>query len=159
CVGDGLHAETDMGPLISESQLATVLHYCDVGRRDATLVTGGQRLTGPRHAGGSFMAPTIFDRVPIDSPLAPEEIFGPVLAVQPFRSEEEAIRLANSTKFGLVAGLWTRDLDRALRIAKRLKAGTVWTNTYNRLFPELEFGGTGESGLGRTRGIDGLHEF
>lgn len=105
------------------------------------------------------MAPTIFDRVPLEATLSQEEIFGPVLAVQPFRTEAEALEIANGTRFGLVAGLWTSNLDRAMRMAKKIEAGTVWTNTYNKLFAELEFGGAKESGVGRTRGIDGLFEF
>lgn len=88
-----------------------------------------------------------------------EEIFGPVLAVQTFSSEEEALHLANDSDFGLSAGVWTSNLNRAMRLSKGIEAGTVWINTYNKNFPEAEFGGYKQSGLGRTRGVDGLMEY
>ena len=158
-VGNGLDESTDMGPVISESQLYDILEYCRIGREDGKLITGGNRLIGGDYDKGFFMEPTIFDEIPIESKLAQEEIFGPVLVVQVFKDEEEAISLANGTIFGLAAGVWTKDVNRALRVAKRIEAGTVWINTYNKNYPQTEFGGYKESGLGRTRGIEGLLEY
>lgn len=158
-VGNGLNESTDMGPVISEDQLNKILEYCEIGRQDAKLVTGGNRLTGGKYDIGFYIEPTIFDEVPIESRIAQEEIFGPVLVVQVFKDEEEAISLANGTIFGLAAGVWTKDVNRAMRIAKKVEAGTVWINTYNKNYPQAEFGGYKESGIGRTRGIEGLLEY
>ncbi|CAH0126631.1 aldehyde dehydrogenase family protein [Peribacillus sp. Bi134] len=158
-VGNGLIETTDMGPVISEEQLNKILEYCEIGRRDAKLITGGNRLTGGDYDKGYYIEPTIFDQVPIESRIAQEEIFGPVLAIQVFRDEKEAISLANGTIFGLAAGVWTKDVNRAVRIAKKVEAGTVWINTYNKNYPQAEFGGYKESGIGRTRGIEGLMEY
>jgi betaine-aldehyde dehydrogenase len=158
-VGNGMDESTDMGPVISEDQLNTILEYCEIGRQDAKLVTGGNRLTGAEYDNGFFIEPTIFDQVPIESRIAQEEIFGPVLVVQIFKDEEEAVALANGTIFGLAAGVWTKDVSTAMRVAKKVEAGTVWINTYNKNYPQAEFGGYKESGMGRTRGIDGLLEF
>jgi betaine-aldehyde dehydrogenase len=158
-VGNGLDEATDMGPVISQSQLDEILRYCDIGRQEAKLVTGGNRLTGYGFDKGFFMQPTIFDDVSMESPIAQEEIFGPVLAVQVFKDEDEAVSLANGTIFGLAAGVWTKDVNRAMRVAKKVEAGTVWINTYNKSYPQTEFGGYKESGLGRTRGIEGLLEY
>ncbi|MDQ0246245.1 betaine-aldehyde dehydrogenase [Bacillus fengqiuensis] len=158
-VGNGLNESTDMGPVISEDQLNKILEYCEIGRRDAKLVTGGNRLIGGEYDNGFYIEPTIFDEVPIESRIAQEEIFGPVLVVQVFKDEEEAISLANGTIFGLAAGVWTKDVNRAMRVAKKVEAGTVWINTYNKNYPQAEFGGYKESGIGRTRGIEGLLEY
>ncbi|MEY9867137.1 betaine-aldehyde dehydrogenase [Peribacillus sp. B2I2] len=158
-VGNGLNETTDMGPVISEEQLNKILEYCEIGRQDAKLITGGNRLTGGDYDKGYYIEPTIFDQVPVESRIAQEEIFGPVLAIQVFRDEKEAISLANGTIFGLAAGVWTKDVNRAVRIAKKVEAGTVWINTYNKNYPQAEFGGYKESGIGRTRGIEGLMEY
>ncbi len=158
-VGPGLREDVDMGPIISASQLDRILGYVELGKRQAKLVCGGTRLSGPELDRGFFMAPTVFDEVPSDSPIVQEEIFGPVLAVEAFDTEEEAIGLANATSYGLSAGLWTRNLDRVYRVSRQIKAGTVWVNNYNRFYPEVEVGGYKESGLGRQYGIEGLLEF
>ncbi|WP_134704713.1 aldehyde dehydrogenase [Ammoniphilus sp. YIM 78166] len=158
-VGNGIDEDTDMGPVISESQLQSVLQYCEIGKQEAKLITGGKRLTGGIYDQGYFLEPTIFDEVPLESRLAQDEIFGPVLAIQVFKDEEEAIALANGTIFGLAAGVWTQDVSRAMRVAKKVQAGTVWINSYNKNYPQTEFGGYKESGLGRTRGIEGLMEY
>lgn len=158
-VGNGLDPATEMGPIISEKQLERVLYFCAEGERSGTLVTGGRRLTGPGYDRGAFIAPTIFTDVAPGSAIVQEEVFGPVLTIQPFATEAEALALANDTRFGLVAGVWTSNVDRAMRMARGIRAGTVWVNTYYRTFPELEFGGAKESGSGRVRGFDGLHEF
>jgi betaine-aldehyde dehydrogenase len=158
-VGNGLHESTDMGPVISQTQLDLIAEYCEIGRREGRIITGGYRLEGGDYDKGYFFAPTIIDDLPPSCRVVREEIFGPVLAVQTFSSEEEALALANDTDFGLSAGVWTSDVNRALRMSKGIKAGTVWINTYNKNFPEAEFGGYKQSGLGRTRGIDGLMEY
>lgn len=158
-VGNGLLESTDMGPVVSQNQLELVEEYCEIGRREGTIITGGYRLTGGEYDKGYFFAPTIIDNLPVNCRVVREEIFGPVLAVQSFSSDEEALALANDTDFGLSAGVWTTNLNRAMRMSKGIKAGTVWVNTYNKNFPEAEFGGYKQSGLGRTRGIDGLMEY
>ncbi|MDM5201182.1 aldehyde dehydrogenase family protein [Fictibacillus enclensis] len=158
-VDNGLLETSDMGPLVSQSQLDIVQGYCDLGRKEGTIVTGGERLTGGSHDLGYYFKPTIIDGLASDSRVMQEEIFGPVLAVQTFSSEEEALHLGNDSDFGLSAGVWTSNLNRAMRLSKGIKAGTVWINTYNKNFPEAEFGGYKQSGLGRTRGVDGLMEY
>ncbi|WP_404407808.1 aldehyde dehydrogenase family protein [Jeotgalibacillus malaysiensis] len=158
-VGNGNDDEVDMGPVISGSQLKEVLEYCEVGRKEATLVTGGNQLKGEDFDKGFFIEPTIFDHVPLESKICQEEIFGPVLVVQSFKDEKEAIQLANGTSFGLAAGVWTKDINKAIRVSKKIDAGTVWINTYNKNYPQTEFGGYKESGLGRTRGLEGLFEY
>ncbi len=158
-VGMGINESTDMGPVISENQLHEILEYCEIGKQDAKLITGGKRLNGGEYDKGFFIEPTIFDEVPLHSKITQNEIFGPVLVVQVFKDEEEAIELANGTIFGLAAGIWTKDVNRAMRLAKKIDAGTVWINTYNKNYPQTEFGGYKESGIGRTRGIEGLLEY
>jgi betaine-aldehyde dehydrogenase len=108
---------------------------------------------------GNFVEPTIFDKVPSDSRLAREEIFGPVVSVMEFEDEDEAIEMANDTKFGLAAAVWTNDVKRAFRVSRRIRAGTVWVNAYGRTSAETEYGGYKQSGIGRERGLDGLFEF
>ncbi|WCK52570.1 aldehyde dehydrogenase family protein [Aneurinibacillus sp. Ricciae_BoGa-3] len=158
-VGNGLLESSDMGPVISQSQLDLIEEYCQIGRREGKVITGGYRLTGEDYDKGYFYAPTIIDELLTNSRVVQEEIFGPVLAVQSFSTDAEALALANATDFGLSAGVWTTDLNRAMKMSKGIKAGTVWINTYNKNFPEAEFGGYKQSGLGRTRGIDGLMEY
>lgn len=158
-VGNGLLESTDMGPLVSQSQLDLVSEYCEIGRREGKIITGGDRLTGGEYDKGYFFAPTIIDDLPSSCRVVREEIFGPVLAVQTFSNDEEALAMANDTDFGLSAGVWTSSLNRAMRMSRGIQAGTVWVNTYNKNFPEAEFGGYKQSGLGRTRGVDGLMEY
>ncbi|MBN2981373.1 MULTISPECIES: aldehyde dehydrogenase family protein [Cohnella] len=158
-VGNGLSETVDMGPLVSASQVKLVEEFVEIGRQQGRIVTGGYRLTGEGYDNGNFYAPTIIADLAADCRIVKEEIFGPVLAVQTFRTDDEALRLANDSDFGLSAGVWTTDFNRAVRFAKRIEAGTVWINTYNKNFPEAEFGGYKQSGLGRTRGVDGLNEY
>lgn len=158
-VGNGFEAGVRMGPLTTRSQLEKVLSYIELGRRDATLVAGGRALNEGSLKNGNFVEATIFDDVPLDSPLAREEIFGPVLVVQTFTGDAEAIQLANATPYGLSSAVWTDNLQRAWRLSRAIQAGTVWVNTYNRFYPEMEVGGYKESGVGRMAGIDGLLEF
>jgi betaine-aldehyde dehydrogenase len=158
-VGNGILETTDMGPVVSQSQLDIVLNYIEIGRSEGRIVTGGERLTGGEYDKGYYLAPTIIDQLPSSSRVVKEEIFGPVLAVQSFSSDEEALAMANDSDFGLAAGVWTTNVNRAMKMSKGIKAGTVWINSYNKNFPEAEFGGYKQSGQGRTRGIDGLNEY
>ncbi len=156
-IGDPFAPGVEMGPLVSEHQLRTVMGYVDLGRTEgAKLVAGGERDTAPERAGGYFVRPTVFDEVQPGMKIAQEEIFGPVLAVMTFENEAEAVRLANSTIYGLVSGVWTRDGGRALRVARALKAGTVWVNDYNAFDAASPFGGYGQSGWGREMGAQAL---
>ncbi|MDA8037804.1 MAG: aldehyde dehydrogenase family protein [Actinomycetota bacterium] len=158
-VGDGLDPETDMGPLVSRAQVATVLEYVTIAREQGTILCGGEVLDLRSYPNGNFFAPTIVVDLPRDSRVLREEIFGPVLCVQPFDSVEEAIELANDTDFGLAAGLWTQDLDRAFRVIRHLRAGTIWVNTYHHFYAEAEDGGFKKSGVGRQQGVDGLYAY
>lgn len=158
-VGNGLDADTQLGPIISKTQLRRILEFVAYGRKEAVLVTGGRQLTTAKFAKGNFMEPTIFDEVPKESKLAQEEIFGPVVSVMEFTNEEEAVSIANESKFGLAAAVWTNDVKRAFRVSKRIRAGTVWVNAYGKTFAETEYGGYKQSGIGRERGLDGLFEF
>jgi acyl-CoA reductase-like NAD-dependent aldehyde dehydrogenase len=155
-LGDPLDPSTEMGPLANERQLHSVREHIDRARADgATVLTGAD--DGGR--GGLFLAPTILDGVTADMALAGDEVFGPVLAVDVFDDENEAIEKANSTPFGLAAGVWTIDVRRAHRVASRLRAGTVWLNSYRVVAPQVPFGGVGDSGWGRESGTEAMHSF
>jgi aldehyde dehydrogenase (NAD+) len=159
-LGDPLDLETDMGPLVSEKQRAAVMRYIEIGQAEgATLATGGRaaRVAGFEHA--PFVEPTIFANVRNSSRLAQEEIFGPVLAVIPYKSVTEAIQMANDTIYGLGAAIWSRDLQGAIEVAKRIRSGTVWINDHHLILPHAPFGGYKQSGVGREHGIHGLLEY
>ena len=158
-VGNGLDERTDMGPVSSEKQLQAVMQYMEIGKRCAKTITGGTRLEEGEYKNGAFLSPTIFLNPPNDSPVVQEEIFGPVLVLQTFKDDDEAVELANSTVFGLASGVWSRNIDRAMGTARRLRSGTVWVNTYNRLFPETETGGFKESGIDRAGGMEGILKY
>jgi aldehyde dehydrogenase (NAD+) len=157
--GDPLHPKTRLGAIVSKEQMESVLQYIEKGKKEgAKLVAGGER--GDIGTGkGYFVKPTIFDDVNPDMTIAREEIFGPVLATIRFDSVEDAIAKANNTVYGLAAAVWTRDISKAHRVARAMKAGTVWVNTYNLYDPALPFGGFKESGFGRDQGRDALEKY
>ncbi len=156
-VGDPLDPATQVGALFDEAHMHKVLAYIDGGvKAGARLVCGGSR-TGARS--GWFVQPTLLTDVPRGTPLLREEIFGPVLAVLPFDSFDEAIAIANDSEFGLSASIWTRDLSQALRAVRRVQAGRVWVNTTLDNGPETPLGGMKQSGLGRDAGRSGIEEY
>jgi len=157
--GDPLDPKTRLGALVSERQLESVLGYVEAGRSDgARLLTGGARAS-VGDGRGAFMTPAVFDRVDNSMRIAQEEIFGPVLAVIPFDDDQDAVEQANGNPYGLAAGIWTRDIGRAHRVAGKLQAGTVWVNTYNRYDPAAPFGGYKASGYGRELGMHALEYY
>jgi aldehyde dehydrogenase (NAD+) len=148
---------TDLGPLISASQLRTVQNYIQAGLDEgATPILLGQHPTDPDLANGHFITPTIFTNVHNDMRIAQEEIFGPVLSVIKYDSLEEAIHLANDTIYGLAASVWSADIDRAVKVAYQIRAGTVWINEHHMISAEAPFGGYKQSGIGRELGTWGL---
>jgi betaine-aldehyde dehydrogenase len=159
-VGDGLAPETEMGPLITRTHMQRVLDYLDVGKAEgAETICGGKRLTDGALAKGNFVAPTIFVKTRPEMRIVREEIFGPVLAVQLFENEEEAVRLANDTIYGLAGGVFTGDQGKGLRVLKKMRAGITWLNTYHPTFNEAPWGGYKQSGWGRELGTFGLDEY
>ena len=159
-VGDGLAPETEMGPMITRQHMQRVLDYIEAGRAEgAEILCGGGRMTDGALANGNFVAPTIFAQTRPDMRIVREEIFGPVLAVQLFDSEEEAVRLANDTIYGLAGGVFTTDQNKGLRVLRKLRAGITWLNTYHPTFNEAPWGGYKQSGWGRELGTFGLDEY
>jgi acyl-CoA reductase-like NAD-dependent aldehyde dehydrogenase len=157
-VGDPLHPDTEMGPQVSQEQLDRIRTYVTIGQAEgAKVLMGGTapRLSGPC-TNGYFFQPTILTSVNNQMRVAQEEIFGPVTAVMPFKDEADLMRQANDTIYGLSAGLWTKDLSQAHRLAKAIRAGTVWINTYNMIHPAVPFGGYKQSGYGRELGKHAL---
>jgi acyl-CoA reductase-like NAD-dependent aldehyde dehydrogenase len=159
-IGSAMDFETDMGPLVHRSQYETVERYVQSGIEEgAKLVTGGERALVPGHDGGYYYKPTIFTDVRNDMRIAKEEIFGPVLSVIKYESVEDAIAMANDSIYGLGGGVWSRDIPRALNVAKRIRTGTVWINDYHLLNAYAPFGGYKQSGVGRELGTWGLREY
>jgi len=155
-VGDPLDKGTRMGPVVSKQQLETVMSYIEAGKQEgARLVAGGERAR-VGNGRGYFLQPTIFTGVSGSMKIAREEIFGPVLSVIPFKSVEEGIARGNESFYGLAAAVWTRDVAKALRAARAIRAGTVWINAYNLYDAALPFGGFKESGFGRELGQAGM---
>jgi betaine-aldehyde dehydrogenase len=159
-IGNGLDEGVRMGPLISESHLQQVLKYIEIGKAEGALAAcGGRRITRPPYDKGFFVEPTIFTNTTPDMRIVQEEIFGPVLVLQKFSTEAEAVFLANHTKYGLAAGVFSRDIARALRVIKQVKAGITWINTYGPVYNEAPWGGYKQSGLGRELGTAGLDDY
>ncbi|MBI2604986.1 MAG: aldehyde dehydrogenase family protein [Deltaproteobacteria bacterium] len=159
-LGHGLTPGVKMGPLVSAAHREKVESYIRIGVQEgAKLVCGGKRPEGKDLAGGNFLEPTIFDDVKPAMRIAREEIFGPVLSVIPFKNEEDAIRIANDSEYGLAAGVWTLNINRGLRVIKQLRAGITWINTYHPTFNEMPWGGYKQSGTGRELGLYGIEAY
>ena len=159
-IGDPMNPETHVGPIATQAQFEKVLHYIDLAKSEgAHCALGGGPYRGPGARGGRFIAPTIFTGVHNQMRIAREEVFGPVLSIIPFDTEEQAFEIANDTPYGLAAGVWTSDIGRALRASERLQAGTIWVNTYRVGGPATPFGGYKRSGLGREGGTEALKEW
>ncbi|MFG3437758.1 aldehyde dehydrogenase family protein [Nonomuraea sp. NPDC047897] len=158
--GGPFDPEAHTGPLISAAHLAKVEEYVAAGLAEgAVLRCGGERLTGPGFDQGFFYPPTVLDACKQGMRVVREESFGPVLTVERFSGEDEAVRLANDTEYGLAGAVWTQDAGRAQRVAGRLRAGTVWINDYHPYVPQAEWGGFKQSGIGRELGPAGLDEY
>jgi phenylacetaldehyde dehydrogenase len=154
-VGSGLEPKTAMGPLVSEEQLQRVCNYLEIGLSEgATAITGGKKMGDGK---GYFVEPTVLVNTKDDMRVVQEEIFGPVVTAVPFDDPEELMTRANNTVYGLAAGIWTKDISKAHRLAASLRAGTVWINCYNVFDAALPFGGYKQSGWGREMGKDVLH--
>ncbi len=157
-VGPGTDPESEMGPLIDRASRDRVAAVVERAAAEGHVVVRGE-VPGGALADGAFIRPSLTECTDLSSPLVCEEIFGPVLNLEPFDDEAEATARANAVRYGLAASVWTRDHDRAQRVARALKAGTVWINAHNRLFPEAETGGYRDSGIGRMHGVEGLDPF
>jgi aldehyde dehydrogenase (NAD+)/betaine-aldehyde dehydrogenase len=161
-LGDPLDSTTTMGPVINERQFDRIQDYIQAGQREgAKLLIGGSGISSVEgFEQGLFVQPTIFDAVNSEMKIAREEIFGPVLSVMTFKDEAEALQLANNTMYGLTAAVWTKNLDTALRMAKGIRAGTIWVNAYHSAgLPFMPYGGYKQSGIGRELGHKGLDEY
>jgi aldehyde dehydrogenase (NAD+) len=159
-VGDAALPETQIGPVVSARQLSTVQRYLDAGPNEgAVAVGGGERLTGGIYDKGFFVAPTVFKGVRDDMSIAREEIFGPVISALPFNDIDEVMQRANDTEYGLGSGVWTSNLSTAHRMAKGLRAGSVWINCYQATDAAVPFGGFKASGIGRESGIEHLYQY
>lgn len=159
-LGDPLDPTSEMGTVANRPQFDRILASINAARAaGARLITGGGAATGDHLGKGLFVQPTIFADVDNAMEIAQAEIFGPVLSILPFDTEEEAVRIANDIPFGLAAGIWTRDISRAMRLVPQMKSGVVWVNTYRVVAAQAPFGGTKESGFGRERGEQGIMEF
>jgi aldehyde dehydrogenase (NAD+) len=157
-LGDPLHPDTQLGPIATKSEYDKILTYVESGKQSsAKLMAGGK--TRKINGKGLFIEPTVFADATNDLKISQEEIFGPVVPIIPFKDEEDAIRIANDTTYGLASGIQTRDLGKALRLADRIKAGTVWLNTWHKYHPNAPFGGYKMSGYGREQGAEALESY
>jgi acyl-CoA reductase-like NAD-dependent aldehyde dehydrogenase len=158
-LGDPQDPDTEMGPLTSALHRDRVLSFVDIARQQGgRILTGGKAPSDPALASGFYVEPTIVEAKPGDR-VAQEEVFGPFVTVLRFSTEEEALEIANGTDYGLGSGLWTRDLQRAHRVAEKINVGMCWINCYKRVSPGSPFGGLGQSGYGREMGFDAIHDY
>jgi len=159
-MGNPAEMTTQVGPVTTMPQYEKVLSYIDIAKKEgAKCVLGGGAAKRPECGEGWFVEPTIFTNVTNEMRIAREEVFGPVLAAIPFKDEDDAVRIANDSKYGLAAGVWTQSIRRAIRMAERLQAGTVWVNTYRAISYMSPFGGYKRSGLGRENGLEAIREY
>ena len=159
-MGNPLDLSTQVGPVTTRPQYEKILDYIRIAKEEGALCrVGGGPAKRPECGSGWFVEPTIFTNVDPKMRVANEEIFGPVLSVIPFDDEDEAVRIANGTLYGLAAGVWTTSMRRALVMSERLEAGTVWINTYRTISYMSPFGGYKRSGLGRESGIEAIREY
>jgi betaine-aldehyde dehydrogenase len=158
-LGSGMDPASKMGPVVSQEQMERVVKYQEIGKREAKVALGGGRPSAPELQKGYYVEPTIFYDVDNTATIAREEIFGPVMSVIPFDSEEDALRIANDTPYGLAAAVWSRDIFKALRMVKKLQAGIVWVNHMQPTYVEAPWGGYKMSGIGRELGPWGAEEY
>ena len=159
-VGPGLDEQTEMGPLVSETQMKRVMEYIEIGKKEgAKLEVGGDSPSGTKYEKGFYVNPTLFSGVKNDMRIVKEEIFGPVAVVQKFKTEEEAIEMANDSEFGLAGAVFTKDVTRAYRVVKALRAGITWINGFHSTYNECPWGGYKQSGWGRELGTYGLDAY
>jgi len=159
-IGDPMLPDTNIGPVTTAPQYQKILDYIAIAKGEgARCLFGGGPAEGPGLTGGQFVLPTIFTDVTNQMRIAQEEVFGPVLSIIGFEDEAEAVEIGNDVIYGLAAGVWTKDIARAIRMSRALKAGTVWVNTYRAISYMMPFGGVKNSGIGRESGIEAIHEY